>query len=135
MLVTSIFSLSHNVFYPYRNKFQFFSHAYFVIRQCFQFGKRVNPLPEDKILDRFTLKQSADDNFKFHENSRKFSKQVENTVGKGEIASYKQFLLFPRVFKRLVSLGHQKVSLCGNGLKLLFDREWDNFRLPFFAVV
>ena len=29
-----------------------------------------------------------DDNFQFDENSRKFSKQVENTVGKGEIACY-----------------------------------------------
>ena len=31
------------------------------------------------------MKQSADDNYKFDENSRKFSKRVENTVGKGEI--------------------------------------------------
>ena len=33
--------------------------------------------------------------FKFDENSRKFSKRVENTVGKGELARYEQFLLFP----------------------------------------
>ena len=46
----------------------------------------LSPLPDDKILDRSKLKQSADDNFKFDENSRKFSKQVENTMGKGEIA-------------------------------------------------
>ena len=45
-----------------------------------------NPLPDDKILNGSKLKQSADDNFKFDENSRKFSKRVENTVGKGEIA-------------------------------------------------
>ena len=32
-----------------------------------------NPLPDDKILDKSKMKQSADDNFKFHENSRKFS--------------------------------------------------------------
>ena len=37
----------------------------------------------------------ADDNFKFDENERKLSKQVENTVGKGEIATLEQFLLFP----------------------------------------
>ena len=48
----------------------------------------LNPLPDDKILDRSNLKQSADDNFKFDENSRKFSKWVENTGGKGEIARY-----------------------------------------------
>ena len=35
---------------------------------------------------------------KFDENGRKLSKQVENTVGKGEIAHYEQFLLFPRCF-------------------------------------
>ena len=40
----------------------------------------------------------ADDNFKFDENGRKLSKQVENTVGKGEIARYEQFLLFPQCF-------------------------------------
>ena len=28
------------------------------------------------------------------------SKQVENTVGKGEIARYEQFLLFPECFKK-----------------------------------
>ena len=31
-------------------------------------------------------------------NGRKLSKQVENTVGKGEIARYEQFLLFPQYF-------------------------------------
>ena len=67
-------------------------------------------LPDDKILDK--LKQSAEDNFRFDENSRKFSKLVENTVGKGEIARY----FSHSVFKRLVSQGRQKVSLCGNGL-------------------
>ena len=54
----------------------------------------LNPLPDEKILDWSKLKQSADDNFEFDLNSRKFSKLVENT-GKGEIARYEQFLLFP----------------------------------------
>ena len=45
------------------------------------------------------LKEFADNNFKFDENGRKLSKQVENTVGKGEIARYKQFLLFPHCFQ------------------------------------
>ena len=48
----------------------------------------------------FKLKEFADDNFKFDENGRKLSKWVENTVGKGEIASYKQFLLFPQCFQK-----------------------------------
>ena len=46
------------------------------------------------------MKDSADDNFKFDENGRKFSKQVENTVGKGEIDCYEQFLLFPQCFQK-----------------------------------
>ena len=73
-----------------------------------------NPLPDDKILDWSILKQSADDNFEFDVNSRKFSKLVENTVGKGEIARYEQFLLCPQCFKWLVSQRRQKVLLCGN---------------------
>ena len=31
---------------------------------------------------------------------RKFSKWLENTVGKGEIARYEQFLLFPQCFQK-----------------------------------
>ena len=41
------------------------------------------------------MKGFADDNFKSSENSRKFPKRVQNTMGKGEIARYEQFLLFP----------------------------------------
>ena len=33
-------------------------------------------------------------------NGRKFSKQVENTVGREEIARYEQFLLFPQYFQK-----------------------------------
>ena len=43
----------------------------------------------------FQTKEFANDSFKFDENGRKSSIQVENTVGKGEIAHYEQFLLFP----------------------------------------
>ena len=67
-----------------------------------------NPLPDDKVLDRSKMKQSADDNFKFHENIRKFSKRVENTVGKGEIACYEQFLLFPQCFQKACFPGVSK---------------------------
>ena len=59
----------------------------------------LNPLPDDKILDWSKLKQIAD-NFEFDVNTRKFSKLVENTVGKGEIARYEQFLLFPQCFQK-----------------------------------
>ena len=51
-------------------------------------------------LDSSKLKEFADDNFKFNEYGRKLSKKVENTVGKGEIARYEQFLLFPTGFSK-----------------------------------
>ena len=41
--------------------------------------------------------------FHFGENDRKLSKCVENTVGKGEIARYEQFLLFPQCFQKVYS--------------------------------
>ena len=44
------------------------------------------PFPKGQILNSSKLKELADDNFKFDENGRKFSKRIENTEGKGEIA-------------------------------------------------
>ena len=41
-----------------------------------------------------------DDNFKFEENGGRFSRNLENTVGTGEIARYEQFLLFPQCFQK-----------------------------------
>ena len=60
----------------------------------------VKPITRRQILDWSKLKQSADDNFEFDENGRKLSKREENTVGKGEIACYEQFLLFPQFFQK-----------------------------------
>ena len=79
----------------------------------------ISPFPDDKILEWSELKQIADDiltlyqtsnssklkeladdYFKFHINGRKFSKWVENTAGKGEIARYEQFLLFAGCFQK-----------------------------------
>ena len=48
--------------------------------------KRVNPFPNDKCFYSSKLRDYAKDNFKFNENDRNFSKPVENTVVKGEIA-------------------------------------------------
>ena len=57
-------------------------------------------MTDEKILDWSKSKQSADNNFEFDVNSRKFSKLVENTEVKGEIAHYEQFLLFPQCFQK-----------------------------------
>ena len=59
------------------------------------------PITRRQILDSSKVKEFADNNIKFDENSSKLSKWVENTVGKGEIARYEQFLLFPVFSKGL----------------------------------
>ena len=58
------------------------------------------PFPKRQILDYSKLKDFADDNFEFDENGTKFSKRVENTVGKREIARCEQFLRFPQCFQK-----------------------------------
>ena len=40
------------------------------------------------------MKQFANDNFNSDQTSTKFSKRVENPLGKGDIARYELFLLF-----------------------------------------
>ena len=55
-----------------------------------KFISSIIPFPNNKILDPSKLREFADDNFKFDDNGRKFSKRV----GKGKIAHYELFLLF-----------------------------------------
>ena len=54
---------------------------------------------KQRNLDSSKVKESADDTYKFDENGIKFSKRVENTVEKGEIARNEQFLPFPQCFQ------------------------------------
>ena len=68
----------------------------------------IKPITRRQILDSSKLREFAEDNFKFDENGRKLSKQVENTVGKGEIVHYEQFLLFPQCFQKVCFLGASK---------------------------
>ena len=70
------------------------------------------PFPKRQILEASKLNEYADDIFKFDENGRKFSKRVENTLGKGEIARYEQFLLFPSVFSEGLYCRHVKTRAC-----------------------
>ena len=79
------------------------------------FAFTLNRLPDDNILDWSKLNQFADDNFKFDENRRNFSKRVENTVGKREIARYEQFLLFPVFSKGLFPRGVKRCHYVGMG--------------------
>ena len=75
-----------------------------------------NSFQNDNISDYSKLKEFADDNFRVHKNGIKFSKWVENSVGKGEIARYEQFLLFPRCLKKLVLKTRKNHGLFGKGL-------------------
>ena len=59
---------------------------------------------------------------KFEEKGRKLFKLVENTVGKGEIARYKQFLLFSQCFQKACL---KKKRLASKGVIVL---EWVNMR-------
>ena len=58
------------------------------------------------MLDSSKLKEFADDNFKFDENGRKFSKRVENT-GKRKNCSISPF---PRMF--LTDMYSRQVKTC-----------------------
>ena len=72
-----------------------------------------------QILDSSKLKEFADDNFKFDEHAKKLSKWVENTMGKGEIARYEQFLLFPQCFQKACFLRASKGVIVREWFKAL----------------
>ena len=67
------------------------------------------------------MKEFADDNVEFDENGVKFSKLVENTVGRGEIARYEQFLLFPQCFQKACTSDTEKSGLVLERVKLQFS--------------
>ena len=75
--------------------------------------KLVPKICRRQILDSSKLKEFADDIFKFDENGRKLSKTLWE---KKKLLVTSNFSFSHSVFKRLVSQGRQKVSLCGNGL-------------------
>ena len=83
----------------------------------------VNTFPYN-IFYSFKLKEFADDNFKFDENSRKFSKWVENNVGKRKIAA------FPSVFKRDVLKTCKNKGFIGKWL-IYLQKVYVNLCSPF----
>ena len=106
-LKMSNFSFSHSNFYAFGDLSVIFIILKIIFcllsvwkNLKFFIWERVNPFPNNKILDSSKLKEFADDNFKFDENGTKFSEWLENTVGKSEIAHYEQFLLFPQYFQK-----------------------------------
>ena len=84
---------------------------------------KVNPFQNNKFwtllrkLEEFSkLEEFADNDFKFDENSRKISKRVENTEGKGEIAGHEQFLLFSKCFQKTFTGDTNNPGSFGKGL-------------------
>ena len=53
----------------------------------------------------------------------KLSKRVENTVGKGEIARYEQFLLFPQCFQKSCFPGTSKGVIVWECVKVRFWKQ------------
>ena len=53
-----------------------------------------------------------------NESGRIFSNQVENTIGKGEIACYEQFLFFPQCFQKTNTVDKYKPGLVWERVKL-----------------
>ena len=89
-------------------KFQ--GYLYFNIQRFVISFIQIHPFPNDKILDSSKINGFAD-NFELDDNGRKFSKRVENTVGKGEIACYEQFLLFLQCFQMTCTADAYKPGL------------------------
>ena len=67
--------------------------------QCFlPIWQIVNSLPNDEILDWYTLEAFADDRIELAKMIIFVFDGVENIVGKGENAGYQHFLLFQPCF-------------------------------------
>ena len=65
------------------------------------------------------MKEFTDESFEFDEKGRKLSKLPENTAGKGEIALYEQFLLFPQCFQKACFPGASKGVIVWEWVKLV----------------
>ena len=81
-------------------------------------------LYQTTIFLLFQIKEFADDNFELDEYGRKFSTWVENTVRKGEIAHYEQFLLFPQCFLPTCTAETQKPGLAWERVNSIPDNNF-----------
>ena len=73
--------------------------------------RRVNSLPNDKILDWSKFKALADNKINVTQNLSFVLGKVENILGKGENAGYQHFLLFPKCFEKPPFSGSLKVAI------------------------
>ena len=80
---------------------------------------QLNPLQDDKILDQTKLKAFADDKCNVTKMIISVLNRVENIVGKGEIARYEQFLLFPQCFQKACFPGASKGVIVWEWVKIV----------------
>ena len=66
----------------------------------FKLLRTFNPFQNDKFYTLRNGKSLQTTISNLMKNERKLTKWVENAVGKGEIARYEQFLLFPQCFQK-----------------------------------
>ena len=88
-----------------------------------------------QILDSSKLIEFADDNFKFNKNGIKLSKQVENIVGKEEIARNEQFLLSPQCFQKACFPGASKGVIVWEWVKQNFTYHIDAVIVDMYKIV
>ena len=94
------------------------SDLWFTLSALLKNYRQKQPIPKQQILDASKLKEFPDNSFKSDENYRKFSKWVENTVGKAEIAHYEQFLLLPQCFQKTFTADMYKPGLVWERVKV-----------------
>ena len=111
MLVTSIFSFSHNVF----QKASFSG----LLKVGIVWGKVRGKSPKRQILNSSKINEFADNNSEFYENGVKFTERIENSGEKEKWLVTSTFSFSHRVFKRFVVLQTQKnKGLFGKGLRI-----------------
>ena len=110
-MVNNIFCFSHKVFY--------FSETELTIQaRLILMSTLASTISQTTNFRHFKLKELADKNFKVDENSKKYSKRVENT-GKMRNCSFGAISLFPTVFSKDLYCRHVKTTTClGNGQKV-----------------
>ena len=64
--------------------------------------------------------------FNFRKIAVSSPERVENTVGKGEIARYEQFLLFPQSFQKKLYSRHVKTKTCSGKGYQIFKSQWSD---------
>ena len=85
------------------NQFVIVSFSFFFLdlHVLKDFEKDLSPLPHMPILGSSNSEANKNMISKIWTNSVQLFERIENIIGKGEIAPYERFLLFPQCFQKL----------------------------------